>query len=57
MAWTTQKSAECMQGKHHKKEQKKKPQKASSTTIAAAAVIAVQPHFAALMATLANLKE
>jgi hypothetical protein len=57
MAWTAHKPANCMPGKQHKEEQKKKPQKANSATIAAAAAIAVNPHFAMLMATLANLEE
>jgi hypothetical protein len=38
-----------------KDEQKKKPHKANSATVAAAATLAVNPHFAALMATMANL--
>ena len=57
MAWTVHKPANCMLGKQHKEEQKKNPQKANSTTNAAAATTAVNPHFATLMATLANLEE
>ncbi len=49
MAWTIHKPE-----KQHKEEQKK-PFKANSATIAAAATSAVNPHFAALMAVMANL--
>ncbi len=54
MAWTVHKPADCLLGKQHKEEQKK-PYKANSATIASAATSAVSPHFAALMATMANL--
>ncbi len=57
MAWTAHKPANFMLGKQHKEEQKKKLQNANSATVAAAAAIAVNPHFATLMATLANLEE
>jgi hypothetical protein len=57
MLWTVHKPADCLLGKQHKEEQKKKPQKASSATFAAAAATAVNPHFAALMALMANLEE
>jgi hypothetical protein len=57
MVWTAHKPANCMLGKQHKKEQKKKPQMANSATVATATVTAVNPHFFALMATLANLEE
>jgi hypothetical protein len=57
MAWTAHKSADCMLGKQHKEKQKKKPQKTNSATIAAATATVVKPHFAVLMATLANLEE
>ncbi len=55
MAWTIHKPANCMLGKQHKEEQKK-PQKANFATIAAAATTA-NPHFDALMATMANLED
>jgi hypothetical protein len=54
MAWTIHKPADCLLGKQHKEEQKK-PYKANSATVAAAATSAVDPHFAALMAAMANL--
>ena len=54
MAWNVHKPADCLLGKQHKDEQKK-PYKANSATVAAAATLAVNPHFAALMATMANL--
>jgi hypothetical protein len=57
MAWMVPKPANCLLSKQHKKEQKKKPQKvvANSTIFAAAAATAVNPQFAALMASIANL--
>jgi hypothetical protein len=55
MAWTVHKPDDCYLGKQHKDEQKKKPHKANSATVAAAATSAVNPHFAALMAAMANL--
>ncbi len=58
MAWTVHKPANCLLlGKQHKEEQKKKPQKAvaNSTTVAAAAATAVNPQFAALMASILDL--
>ena len=57
MAWTVHKPANCLLGKQHKEDQKKKPQKAvaNSTNFAAAAATAVNPQFAALMASIADL--
>ncbi len=59
MAWTMHKPANCLLGKQHKEDQKKKPQKAvtDSATFAAAAATAVNPQFATLMASIANLYE
>ncbi len=57
MAWTVNKSADCLLGKQHKDEQKRKPQKANSAIFAAAAATTVNPHFATLMALMANLEE
>ncbi len=54
MAWTVHKPADCLIGKQHKDEQKK-PYKANSATVAAAATLTANPHFAALMAAMANL--
>jgi len=50
MALTVHKPADCLLGKQQKEEQQKKPFKANSATVAAAATLAVNPHFAALMA-------
>jgi hypothetical protein len=55
MAWTVHKPANCLLGKQHKEDQKKKPHKANSGTFAAAAATAVNPQFAALMASIADL--
>ncbi len=55
MSWTVHRPADCLLGKQHKEDQKKKPQKANSTTFAAAAAMAVNPQFAALMASIAHL--
>jgi hypothetical protein len=55
MAWTVHKPNDCYLGKQHKDEQKKKPHKANSATVAPAATLAINPHFAALMAAMANL--
>ena len=56
MAWTNHKLADCLLGKQHKEEQKE-PYKANSVTVAAAATSAINPHFAALMAAMANLDQ
>jgi hypothetical protein len=57
MAWTMHKATNCLLGKQHKEDQEIKPQKAvaNSATFAAAAATAVNPQFAALMASVANL--
>jgi hypothetical protein len=55
MVWTVHKPANCLLGKQHKQDQRKKPQKANSATFAAAAATAVNPQFAALMASIADL--
>ena len=55
MAWTVHKSADCLLGKQHKQDQRKKPQKANSATFAAAAAMTMNPQFAALMASIADL--
>jgi hypothetical protein len=57
MVWTVHKLADCLLDKQHKEEQKKKPQKANSATFAAATAMVVNPHFATLMALMANLEE
>jgi hypothetical protein len=48
---------DCLFGKQHKVEQKIKPHRANSTTIAAASTLTINPHFAALMATMANFQD
>jgi hypothetical protein len=55
MAWTVHKPANCLLGKQHKQDQRKKPQKANSATFAAAAAMTMNPQFAALMASIADL--
>jgi hypothetical protein len=55
MAWTVHKPADCLLGKQHKEEQKKKPHKANSGNFAAATATAVNPQFAAFMASITNL--
>ncbi len=55
MAWTVHMPTDCLLGKQHKEDQKKKPQKANSATFAAAAAMAVNPQFATLMASIADL--
>ncbi len=57
MAWTSHKPANCLLGKQHKEDQKKKPHKSNSAFIVATAAIAINPLFAVLMTTLANLKQ
>ncbi len=61
MAWTVHNPANCLLskrllGKQHKEEQKKNPQRANSATVAAATATAGNPHFATLMASVANLE-
>ncbi len=56
MAWTVHKPADCLLGKQRKDEQKK-PQKANSATVTAAAISAINPHFASLLAAMANLDQ
>ncbi len=55
MTWTVHKPANCLLGKQHRQDQWKKPQRASSATFAAAAGMAVNPQFAVLMASIADL--
>ena len=55
MAWTVHKPADCLLWKQRKDEQKKT--KANSATVAAAATLAINPHFASLMAAMANLDQ
>jgi hypothetical protein len=57
MAWTVHKPADCRLGRQHKQDQRKKPQKANSASFAAAAAMAMNPQFAVLMASIADLDE
>ena len=56
IAWTVHKPADCLLGKQHKEEQKKLI-KANSATVTAAATSAMNPQFASLLATMANLDQ
>jgi len=53
--WTVHKPTDCLLGKQCKDEQKKP--KANSATVAAAATSAINPHFASLLAAMANLDQ
>jgi hypothetical protein len=57
MAWTMHKPADCLLGKQHKQDQRTKPQRANPATFAAAAATAVNPQFATLMDSIADLDE
>ncbi len=56
MAWTIHKPADCRLGKKHQEDQQP-AFCANSATVAAAAATAVNPHYAALLATLGELKD
>ncbi len=56
MVSTVHKPADCLLGKQRKEEQKK-THTANSATVAAAVTLAVYPHFAALLAAMANLDQ
>jgi hypothetical protein len=55
MAWTVHKPSDCKLGKKHKDNQKKDCNKANSAVAASAATTTISPHYAPLLATLANL--
>jgi hypothetical protein len=57
MAWTIHKPSNCELGKKHKVKQKKDHNKANSAVIASVATTTISPHYAALLATLANQDE
>ncbi len=57
MAWTVHKPSDCKLGKKHKDDQKKDCNKANSAVITSAATTTISPHYTALLATLANIKE
>jgi hypothetical protein len=57
MAWIVHKPSDCKLGKKHKSDQKKDRKKANSALVASAATTTISPCYAALLATLANIKE
>jgi hypothetical protein len=57
MAWTVHKPSDCELGKKHKEDQKKDCNKANSAVVASAATTTISHHYAALVATLANIEE
>ncbi len=57
MAWTVHKPSDCKLGKKHKDDQKKHRNKANPTIVASVATSTISPCYAALLATLANIKE
>jgi hypothetical protein len=56
MAWTVHKPSDCKLGKKHKDDQKKDRNKANSAVVASVANT-INPRYAALLATLANIEE
>ncbi len=56
MAWTVHKPSDCKLGKKHKDNQRKDRNKANPAVIASAATT-INPCYATLLATLANIKE
>ncbi len=50
-------SSDCELGKKHKDDQKKDRNKANPAVIASAANTTISPHYANLLATLANIEE
>jgi hypothetical protein len=56
MAWTVHTPSDCKLGKKHKDDQKKDRSKANSA-VASVATITISPCYAALLATLAIIKE
>jgi hypothetical protein len=55
MAWTVHKPSDCELGKKHKDNQKKDRNKANSAVVHSVAATTISPHYATLLATLANL--
>jgi hypothetical protein len=56
MAWTVHKPSDCKLGKKHKDNQRKDRNKANPAVVASAATT-INPCYAALLGTLANIKE
>ena len=57
MAWTVHKPADCRLGKQQKDEQKSTPRASSATVAATAAAATINPHYAALLASLGQIEE
>ena len=57
MAWTVHKPAACRLGKQRKDEQKSVNRADSATVAATAAAATINPHYAALLATLGKLEQ
>jgi hypothetical protein len=57
MAWTVQKPSDCELGKKHKDDQKKDRNEVNPAIVASVATATISPHYAALLTTLANIKE
>jgi hypothetical protein len=57
MAWMVHKPANCESGKKHKDNQRKDCNKANPAVVASAAATTINPRYAALLATLANIEE
>jgi len=57
MAWTVHTPDACRLGKQHKDDQKSNYRASSATIAATAAVATINPHYAALLATLGKLEE
>jgi hypothetical protein len=56
MAWTVHKPSDCELGKKHKDNQRKDRNKANPAVVASATTT-INPHYTALLATLANIEE
>jgi hypothetical protein len=56
MAWTVHKPSDCKLGKKHKDDQRKDRNKANPAVVISAATT-INPHYAALLSTLANIQE
>ncbi len=57
MAWTVHTPSDCELEKKHKDDQKKDRNKANPAVVALAATATISPSYAALLATLGNIKE
>jgi hypothetical protein len=57
MGWTVHKPSDCKLGKEHKDNQKKDRNKANPAVVTSVATATISPCYAALLATLANIKE